>query len=419
MGAPETVVEIPYSPRSLQLEIHKAFNSARFVVAVCHRRFGKTVMAINQLIKSAITCRLDRPRLAYIAPTYRQAKAIAWDYLKHYTAPIPARGTNESELRIDLPNGSRIQLFGADNPDSIRGVYLDGVVLDEVGMMATRTWTEVVRPALADRSGWALFIGTPNGKNLFWDLCTTAGTEAAWKLFTFKASETGIIAQPELESMRGMMTQDEYNQELECSFEASVRGSIYGAEVAAAKAEQRICSVPYDAKVPVQTFWDLGVGDSTAIWFAQAVGNEIRLIDYYESSGEGLQHYAGKLTAKGYAYSKHYAPFDIEVRELGSGQSRLEIARGLGINFLITPKISVDDGINAARMIFNRCWFDAKKCAAGIDALQNYRKRLGEFKATPVHDWASHGADAFRYMAVSLKPDRKAAALNYPTLGVI
>lgn len=415
-------IEIPYQPRPLQLAIHDAFEAYRFIVAVCHRRFGKTVMAVNQLIKAALLCKKERPRFAYIAPTYRQAKAVAWDYLKHYTLNIPGRSVNEAELRVDLPNKARVQLFGADNPDSLRGIYLDGVVPDETGLMETRLWTEVVRPALSDRAGWAFFIGTPNGKNLFWELRNTAESEPGWKLFTFKASETGVIPPEELEAMRRMMTEDEYRQELECSFEASVRGSIFGKEMERARSEGRIRSVPYEAKLPVQTFWDLGVGDATAIWFAQTAGQEIRLIDYYEASGEGLQHYRGKLSDRNYGYSKHFAPHDIQVRELGSGQSRLEIALSLGINFQIAPNIAVEDGINAARMIFNRCYFDDKKCAAGIEALQHYRRdynsRLSEFKATPVHDWASHGADAFRYLAVSLKPDEKSKPLKYPSLGV-
>lgn len=416
-------IEIPYSPRPLQLEIHEAFNSFRFIVAVCHRRFGKTVMAINQLIKAALTSKKERPRFAYIAPTYRQAKAIAWDYLKHYTAPLPMRSVNEAELRVDLPNASRVQLFGADNPDSLRGIYLDGAVPDEVGMMETRLWTEVLRPALSDREGWAMFIGTPNGKNLFWDLKVIAEKEPGWKLFTFKASDTGVIEPDELAAMRRLMTEDEYNQELECSFEASIRGAIYANEISKAQADKRICAVPYEAAIPVQTFWDLGVGDATAIWFAQQVGREVRLIDYYEASGEGLQHYKAKLTEKAYGYSRHVAPHDIEVRELSSGQSRLELARSLGINFEVAPKLGVDDGINSARMLFNRCWFDKAKCEKGLEALQNYRRdynsRLSEFKATPVHDWASHGADAFRYLALSIRDEKKEKPIKYPKLGVI
>lgn len=417
-------VEIPYAPRELQLEIHQKLEKTRFGVVVCHRRFGKTVMAVNQLIKGATECQLERPRFGYIAPTYKQAKAVAWDYLKHYTGVIPGVTYNEAELRCDLPWGARIRLFGADNPDSLRGIYLDGVALDEFPLMQGRVWSEVIRPLLTDRQGWALFIGTPNGKNAFWDIYEQASKAPNWFRVMFKASETNIINQAELEDARRMMTEDEYQQEFECSFEASVRGAIFGKELAQAREQKRITRVPYDPMLSVYTAWDLGIKDSTAIWFYQQHASEVRLIDYYEASGEGLHHYANVLDKKGYRYEAHYAPHDIEVREIGSGKSRKEIARELGITFSVAPKLNLHDGLNAARMLLPRCYFDADKCQAGIEALQNYRKdfntRLDEFKETPLHDWASHGADAFRYLAISLSEShkRKWAPIKYDNRGI-
>jgi phage terminase large subunit len=412
-----TQVIIPYAPRPLQLQIHQRLDEKRFGAVVCHRRFGKTVLAINQLIKSAATCEKERPRFGYIAPTLKQAKAVAWDYLKHYTDPIPGVSYNETELRADLPNEARIRLFGADNPDSLRGIYLDGVVLDEFPLMQGRTWSEVIRPLLADRMGWALFIGTPNGKNAFWDIYQQA-TADNWFRTSYKASETGVIDAAELKDAARMMTEDEYAQEFECSFEASVRGAVYAKELAQVRAQKRIARVPYDPILPVHTAWDLGVGDATAIWFAQVHGAERRIIDYYEASGEGLQHYAATLDKKGYKYGRHLAPPDIEVRELGSGRSRKEIAAGLGIRFEVVKGLRLEDGINAARMLLPTCYFDEDKCSAGIEALQNYRwdfnQRLDEFKSSPVHDWASHGADAFRYLALGLKqlPENKPLKIN-------
>jgi phage terminase large subunit len=412
-----TQVIIPYAPRPLQLQIHQRLDEKRFGAVVCHRRFGKTVLAINQLIKSAATCEKERPRFGYIAPTLKQAKAVAWDYLKHYTDPIPGVSYNETELRADLPNEARIRLFGADNPDSLRGIYLDGVVLDEFPLMQGRTWSEVIRPLLADRMGWALFIGTPNGKNAFWDIYQQA-TADNWFRTSYKASETGVIDAAELKDAARMMTEDEYAQEFECSFEASVRGAVYAKELAQVRAQKRIARVPYDPILPVHTAWDLGVGDATAIWFAQVHGAERRIIDYYEASGEGLQHYAAILDKKGYKYGRHLAPPDIEVRELGSGRSRKEIAAGLGIKFEVVKGLRLEDGINAARMLLPTCYFDEDKCSAGIEALQNYRwdfnQRLDEFKSSPVHDWASHGADAFRYLALGLKqlPENKPLKIN-------
>jgi hypothetical protein len=219
---------------------------------------------------------------------------------------------------------------------------------------------------------------------------------------------TGIIPQEELDSARADMTPDEYQQEWECSFEAAVRGSIYGNELQRARDEGRVTRVPYEPALPVDTDWDLGVGDATAIWFSQSHrSGEVRVIDYYEASGEGLPHYVSMLRAKGYTYGKHWAPHDIEVRELASGRSRLETALSLGIKFNVCPNVPVEDGIHAVRMLFPRCWFDEVKTKPGLEALQHYRRdyntRLQEFKASPVHDWASHASDSIRYMAVRQK----------------
>ena len=404
-------IVIPYKPRDLQLEFHQ--NMKRWNLLVCHRRFGKSVCAINQLVKSCLTCTLERPRFGYIAPFYKQAKQISWDYSKHYSRPIPNIKINEAELRIDYPNEARLQLFGADNPDSMRGLYFDGVVLDEYGDMSPRLFTEVVRPALSDRKGWALFIGSAKGGTIFHELYELVKDDPDWYVQVYKASETGIIDSDELSSARKLMDEDEYNQEYECSWTASIKGAYYSKQLIEAEAENRITSVPYEKHLKVHTFWDLGVSDATSIWFVQAHGKEIRFIDYYEAEGEGLPHYAKILQDKGYIYDRHWAPHDIKVRELGSGRSRIETARSLGINFDIAPNDSIHNGINAARVIFNRCWFDEKRCKEGIQALRNYKKdyneRRREFSRNPLHDWSSHAADAFRYFAVSWtdKKDRK------------
>jgi phage terminase large subunit len=410
-------VVIPYAPRVLQRELHNKADAHRFGAIVCHRRFGKTVFAVNHLVKGALTCPLPRPRFYHIFPTYRQGKAVGWDYAKFYTEPIPGRSVNESELRVDMPNGGRYQIVGADNPDSLRGLYADGAVKDEFGLMPPRTFSEVVRPMLSDRNGWALFLGTPNGKNQFYDITQEAKTREAagdsdWFFAEYKASQTGILKPEELASARQQMTQDEYEQEYECSFEASVKGAVFAREVQEARESGRITRVPYDPALLVDTSWDLGIGDSTAIWFSQTLySGETRLIDYYESSGVGLQHYAGVLNQKRYAYGTHWGPHDIAVKELGTGLSRLEAARALGIHFQIAPMLALEDGINAARMLLPKCWIDADQCRHGLEALQHYRwdynTRIHEYKPVPVHDWASHGADAFRTLAVKHLVPRK------------
>jgi phage terminase large subunit len=408
-------VEIDYQPRPLQLEIHKLMAKVRFVVLVCHRRFGKTVLAVNEGEKRSLTTKLARPRCALIGPTYRQEKAAAWDYMQYYAKPIPGVQTNQSELRVDFPNGGQFRIYGADNPDALRGIYLDFVAMDEYGMHPPKAFTEVIGPALSDRHGRALFLGTPNGKNQFYDIAQRAKAEEAagnpdWAFREYRASMTGYITPEELETQRAQMTEDEYAQEYECSFEAAVRGAIFAKELDAARQSGRVASVPYDPILPVDTDWDLGVLDQTAIWFSQTTrSGEVRLIDYHEASGEGFPYFATILRDKGYSYGQHWAPHDIQVRELSSGRSRLEVAASHGIKFQLTPRLhhgqgEVEEGIHAARMIFPRCWFDAVKCKAGIEALMHYRRdynqRLNEFKPTPVHDWASHAADAFRGLAV-------------------
>lgn len=392
------VVELSYQPRAQGVIIHRGMDTHRFGAVVAHRRMGKTVCAINHLQVAALECQRERPRFAFIAPTYTMAKSISWDYLLHYSQPIPGIKPLVSELSVTYPNGGQVRLYGADNPDSLRGQYFDGVVYDEFGLQPPKIHSEVIRPALSDRQGWALFMGTPAGKNQFYEVVQQAKADPEWFFAQFKASETGIIPAHELAAARKDMTADEYAQEYECSFEASVKGAIYATEIAGARDSGRVATVPYDPVLPVDTDWDLGVGDHTAIWFSQSLrGGEVRLIDYHEASGEGLPYYANVLRSKPYVYGTHWAPHDIQVRELASGRSRLESAASLGIRFQIAPQVDVEDGIHAARMLLPRCWFDAEKCKAGLEALQHYRRdwnsRLNEFKAVPVHDWACFTQD--------------------------
>ena len=381
-------------------------------------------MAMNHLLREAILCTQPSPRFSYLAPTYRQAKAVAWDYLKQFSAKIPDARFHETELRVDLPNGARINLLGAENPDSLRGIYLDGCILDEVADMPESVFPEIIRPALSDRKGFCYFIGTPRGHNAFFDLYEQASNTKDWYHVTYKASQTKIVEQEELDAARSMMTEDQYNQEFECSWVANVPGSIYGKYLEEAMEEGRITKVPYDPSLKVDTYWDLGIGDSTAIWFAQNDGRAINVIDYYENRNEGLPHYVDALQRKKYLYGDHVAPHDIEVRELGSGKSRREIAYDLGLNFRVAPKLPLEDGIHAAQMLIPRCWFDSERCKIGLDALRHYHRAYNErtrsFRNSPVHNWSSHASDAYRYLAVGLKernswsqPMQRMASNNY------
>jgi hypothetical protein len=291
--------------------------------------------------------------------------------------------------------------------------------------MQARVWSEVLRPALSDRKGWALFIGTPNGKNLFWEMRNRASLGDGWALIQYKASETQIIDASELADARSQMTEDEYAQEFECSFEASVRGAIFGKEINYLREQGRITAIEPEPLLPVHTAWDLGIGDNMAIWFAQIDrSGAVRVIDHYEANGEALGHYVNVLKGKPYTYGRHAVPHDAQVRELGTGKSRIEMLSTLGLRCELAPNIKLEDGINAARMFMRKCYFDEKRCAAGLDALQNYRwdynTRLDEHKSSPVHDWASHSADAFRYLAVSLKEmPNKMAPLKYDNRGIV
>jgi hypothetical protein len=414
-------LSVDYQPRGYFLPYHT--RDKRWSCIVAHRRAGKTVATVFDLLTCALATKKQNGRYAYIAPYYSQAKAIAWDYLKRFGAPVAER-ILESELAVDLPNGSRVRLFGADNPDALRGIYLDGVVLDEYGDQRPTVWGEIIRPLLTDRRGWATFIGTPKGKNHFWEIREQARASEDWQYLELKASETGALAPDELADARKTMTEAQYQQEFECAFDVPALGAIYAKEYQRARDEKRFTRVPHDQMLQVSTFWDLGIGDSTAIWFAQVSRSEIRLIDYYEANAQPLDHYVQVLKAKPYTYATHWLPHDAQAKQLTSGKSSMEVLSALGLPARVTPKLSLEDGINAARMIWARCWFDEEKTRRGLECLQNYRRelneKLGEFRPQPVHDWASHGSDAFRYLAVSIdRTGKKQEPIKYPANGVI
>jgi phage terminase large subunit len=405
-----------YEPRKQFAAFHD--RRERFACIVSHRRAGKTVACIHDLQLAATVSQKVRPRFAYLSPFLRQSKAVAWDYLRHAMRDARAFGAtaHESELRVDYPNGAQVRLYGADNPDAMRGIYLDGIVLDEYADMDPRVWSEVIRPALADRQGWAVFIGTPRGRNAFFELWRRSRSEEGWFSLMLRASETGLIPASELALARRDLSDEQYLQEFECSFDAAVVGSYYGKLMAQAEADKRVAGVPYDPAALVWTSWDLGIRDATAIWFAQVIGREIRIIDYYEASGVDLGHYVREINARPYVYAGHIVPHDAQAKELGTGKSRLEVLESLGLKHLsVAPLHRIEDGINAVRVFIPKCWFDAAKCARGIDALKLYRaeydRTLQALRPQPVHDWTSHAADSFRYLALTL--DRRAVQTGF------
>lgn len=407
------IVSTGYTPRPLQALIHKSLK--RFNVLLCHRRFGKTILGLNEMLDQALRNKNKRPQYAYIAPTFGQAKKVAWENLRQFAGGIPGVQFHETELRCTIPRPATgdeivIYLFGAENYDAIRGMYLDGVILDEYADMHPDVWGKVVRPLLVDRNGWAIFIGTPKGSNHFYDMYVKARDNADWYAGIFKASETGVISDEELEAARSEMSESEYEQEFECSFAAALTGAYYGKEMEKLERTGKIMSVPYDPILPVTTAWDLGIDDSMVIWFVQQYGREIRVIDYIENSGTGLDWYVGELKARGYNYHEHLLPHDVQVRELTSGRSRLESLKKMGLrNIRTVAKIPVVDGINAVRLVLPKCVFDKDACLRGVDALKNYERKWDSknkiFQQTPNHNWASHGADAFRTLAVGLREE--------------
>lgn len=432
-----------YSPRKWTRDLHES--QARWKVIVCHRRAGKTTSALAHLVRDcmrgyrnneekALQEKSSKPakalRFAFISPSYKQSKRNAWDVLKELTRDIEGVSFNEAELRCDFANGSRITLFGADNPDSLRGMALWGVVFDEYSQQPSNIFSEIIAPALADNKGYAIWIGTPKGKNAFYELYeyalkTDEDDSEKWLGLKLTVDQTNLIDEEELVMQKTLMTEDEYLQEWYCSFEAAIKGAYYAKELSLAREQGRISNVPHDKMLEVYTFWDLGMNDSTSIGFFQVYGKEYRMIDYYENHGQPLSHYANTLKQKAaeydFNYGRHYLPHDIEVKELGTGISRREVLENLGVKVEVVPALNINDGINAGRIIFDQLWVDKEKCDDFIQAIAQYRQewdeKRGQFKDRPLHDWSSHAADMFRYFAVThnklgARPERQVYVPN-------
>ena len=402
----EKEIFFEYAPRKVFLPFHN--RTQRYACVVAHRRAGKTVAAINDILRAAVTNAGSNPHYAYMAPYRSQAKAVAWGYLKHYAKPI-LTNVNEAELYVDLMNGGKIRLFGADSADAIRGHGFDGIFMDEVGDFRPSVWGSVIRPTLSDKMGWAVFAGTPKGRNFFWQISEQARRDPKeWYRLELRASSSEILEPDEIASLRAQISQDQYEQEFECSFDAAIVGAIYGVEMRLALEAGRITSVSYDPAQAVNTAWDLGYKDDTAIWFYQMVGREVHVIDYFSVSGASIEEIAGEVGKRPYKYGTHYLPHDARAKTLAAaGRSTVEQLAGfLGFSSLVVvAELSVQDGIQAVRQMLPRCWFDEDKCYSGIESLRQYQREWDEdtkaFRKTPKHDFTSHGSDAFRMLALS------------------
>lgn len=424
---PEIVLPHQWEPRSYQLPVWRYFappGERKRGVCVWHRRAGKDLVAVNLIAVKA----MQRVGVYWhLLPTYKQGRAIVWNgftrdgrrFLDHFPKGLVEK-TNDTEMRVHFKNGSIYQVVGTDNIDLLVGTNPVGCVFSEYSLHDPGAW-DYIRPILSENGGWALFIYTPRGHNHGWRLLKAAERNPDWFCERLKAGSDGtrredgtpVISDAQIAAeRRDGMDERLIDQEFFVSFDAPLVGAFYGDQMAYLERNGRFCSVPHDPLIPVDTAWDIGVGDATAIWFIQVYGTEVRLIDYYESSGEGMPHYARQLWEKPYNYGRHYAPHDIEVREFTTGRSRIETARSLGIKFYTVKKHAIEDGIEAVRQVLPMCWIDKDKCARGIECLNSYRKEFDEknqtYRSQPLHDWASHGADAFRMFAMGRKLKPKA-----------
>ena len=408
-------IQIPYKPRKWAEKLHQS--KKRWNVLILHRRAGKSYAAINHLQRDAV--KIPNSRWAYIAPTYKQAKNIAWDILKHFSRPIPDVVPNEQELSVKYPNGSKITLYGADNPDSLRGIALWGVVFDEYSQQPANIFGEIISKALADHLGYAIWIGTIKGKNHLFRLYDEGKKDqekwlAIWQDIdeTLRTENDEAInnLRQALEDdkklvQQGLMTEEEFLQEWYLSTEAAIKGAYYTSYISKARKENRIKLVPHNPAHPVYTVWDLGKGPNMAVGFFQRIEGEMRMIDCLEGAlHEAMPEVISHVLKKPYTYGAHFAPHDIKHTEIATGKTRLDIALGLGIEFQVVPEVSVNDGIERVKLMWNRFWINEMTCQLFLDAITQYRREWDEnrgmFKEQPYHDWTSHFADVLRYAAL-------------------
>jgi phage terminase large subunit len=427
--------EFQYSPRAQFTDFHQ--RRQRNALMVCHRRMGKTVACIGDLTVRGLHTLKPDARYGYVAPFRQQAKEIAWVYLKNMTQGIRTEAPRESELRVKLPNGAWITLYGADNPDALRGLYFDGLILDEFGDMKPSLMGEVILPCLADRNGFLVLIGTAKGRNQFHKYKIMAeNNQDEWYYKLAKASQTNIIPPNELERLKATMTEAQYEQEMECSFDAALAGTFYADQInkldAAGHFHHGDALYEPDQKVYVAA--DVGLRDSTAWWFWQPRPDGYAIIDHHEASGKHVDYYLGMLHDKQYDYAEIWLPHDAKAKTLATRRSTVEQFVSPGtvrpdiynpndrLPIRITPKMAIQHGIDAVRLLLPDCHFDYDNCAQGIDALRSYRRQyhehLQQFSDNPLHDWASNTADAFRYFALVAKHSRAKQSDQPPMQGL-
>lgn len=392
-------LSLNYEPRPAFLPFHNRTN--RWANLVCHRRAGKTVAVVADLVIGALECAHRKPQLAYIAPNYQQAKRIAWEYLKDIARPLIEQ-VHESELRVTLKNEARIFLLGAEKADSLRGMYLDGAAVDEVAQIKPSAITQVIMPCLSDRQGWLTLMGTPKGKNHFYDYSRRAKEDPNWYYMMLKASESGLLAQEELDRQKSMMDASDFLQEYECSFEAALKGAIYGIEMEQAEREARIGDFPLDKNVPVDVICDLGFADDTVLTFFQLHRNGVDIVEVYSNNELSWDSYLDEMELRD--VRDVYLPHDAKAKNLQTGRSIVEQTLKRGYHPRIVPDHKVRDGIAATRKLLPYVRWNLPGCSGAIEAMKSYRREWDEnlncYRDRPVHDWSSHIADCIRYLGV-------------------
>lgn len=395
----------------------------QYNVLVCHRRSWKTTVCVAFLLYKALK---EKGYYWYIAPTYKQGKAIAWDMLKKFAREIPSTKTNEAELTVELLNGSKIRIFWADNPDSLRWLDLRWVIFDEYAQQPANIYWEIVFPMLNANNWWSVWIWTPQWKNAFYDVYKRWTRDDKFYTKLLKASESHLLNWEQLNAAKEEMTEEEYQQEYECSFDAAIRWAYYSKEINRVKSDKRIRQWLFDPMLPVFTTWDLGISDYMTILFVQVHWNSVRIIDSMMDNWHWFDYYVWKIRDKElsqwYKVEKYYFPHDIEVRELTTWASRLETVREIfgASKVEVLPRLKIIDGINQARRIFHNVWFEEGKTDDLVECLSLYRQKYDEkrwiFLDNPEHDWTSHYADAFRYMAVAYNELTRAEEPNAPIM---
>ncbi len=398
-------------------------------LAVWHRRAGKDDVALHWTAVSANDVGLKDSigrvgNYWHMLPQASQARKAVWDAVNPHTGrkrideafPREIRETTrDNDMQIVFKSGSTWQVVGSDNYDSLVGAPPVGIVFSEWALADPNAWA-YLRPILRENGGWALFIYTPRGRNHGATFYETRKGDAEWFAEKLTVDQTSVFTSEDIAREKQDYIDDfgpddglaRFRQEYYCDFNIAVAGSYYGSYMTAAQDEGRITTVPWSPDLEVHTSWDLGYGDTTAIWFSQLVGLEVRLIDYYETSGVGLEHYAKELDRRPYKYGTHVCPHDVEHGELGSGRTRLQILRSLGVSPVVLPRTAdVEDDIACARKLLPRCWFDGSHCGRGVESLLQYRRQWDEknrtYRPKPLHDWASNGADSFRYLARAIE----------------